>query len=447
MVQASDGSHSDYIAVTWAKSTGANGYEVYRDNQANKLASLGDVAFYNDYNLADSFPHTYWLVATGPGGEHSAFSASDTGSRGTQPSGSMVVLGYNDLGMHCMNQDFSEFMILPPYNVLHAQVVDRSGEEPRIVTSGVTLRYSILSNTYSVGKTNFWDFEQALLGVDLAPNIGLTGNGLAGTMQPSGGTRTDWEVSGIPVTPINDAGIEDAYPLANISVLSGGQETARTQAVVPVSWEISCELCHTTPGISVATDILRKHDTMHGTDLENSKPVLCGSCHAQPPLGTPGQAGVPSLSSAMHSAHFSRMDEAHLDNVCYACHPGQRTQCLRDVHYSKGLTCTSCHGTMADVGNPARQPWAEEPRCDSCHTRTGFEFEQPQTLYRNSLGHHGLLCEACHGSPHAITPTVVSADNLQAVAVQGYPGVISKCTVCHQSPPEEFEHFYRPNDE
>jgi hypothetical protein len=25
-----------------------------------------------------------------------------------------VVLGYNDLGMHCMQQDFSEMMILPP---------------------------------------------------------------------------------------------------------------------------------------------------------------------------------------------------------------------------------------------------------------------------------------------------------------------------------------------
>ena len=35
---------------------------------------------------------------------------------GTIFAGDMVVLGYNDLGMHCMNQDFSEFMILPPFN-------------------------------------------------------------------------------------------------------------------------------------------------------------------------------------------------------------------------------------------------------------------------------------------------------------------------------------------
>ena len=48
-----------------------------------------------------------------------------------------VVLGYNELGMHCMNQDFSEMCILPPYNTLKAQVIYRRGEEPRIVTSGV----------------------------------------------------------------------------------------------------------------------------------------------------------------------------------------------------------------------------------------------------------------------------------------------------------------------
>ena len=42
----------------------------------------------------------------------------------------MVVLGYNELGMHCMNQDFSELMILPPYNTLHAQVIDRERRAP-----------------------------------------------------------------------------------------------------------------------------------------------------------------------------------------------------------------------------------------------------------------------------------------------------------------------------
>ncbi|HPO17022.1 MAG TPA: hypothetical protein PLI09_26530 [Candidatus Hydrogenedentes bacterium] len=349
--------------------------------------------------------------------------------------GTHVVLGYNDLGMHCMNQDFSEMMILPPYNNLRAQVI-RRGEDPVIVASGVTVSYSIPGNTISSTKTNFWDYVQDLLGLTLAPDIGLGGFGLSGTMTTTG--TNDWIATGIPVTPMMDTGEENAYPLSRILVKKNDVNVAFTQAVVPVSWEISCNLCHNTPGISVATDILRRHDSMHGTDLENSKPVFCGGCHAQAPLGT---TGSPSLSSAMHSAHAPRMGMIDIDVSCYACHPGIRTRCQRDIHFSNGIQCTDCHGDMTDVGNPARRPWVDEPRCGSCHTRAGFEFEQPGTLFRDSKGHHGVHCSACHGSPHAITPTVTPNDNVQAIAVQGHAGVINTCSVCHNETPEDpFDH-------
>ncbi|MFN7944302.1 MAG: hypothetical protein U0Z53_03045 [Blastocatellia bacterium] len=351
----------------------------------------------------------------------------------------MVVLGYNDLGMHCMNEDFSEIAILPPYNTLRAQVIDRSGEEPRIVRSGVTVKYSLPTNTHSADKTNFWLFAKALFGTALPPNIGLTGNGLAGTMKQSG--DNDWIVTGIPVTPINDSGREDPYPLATITVQRNGQTMARTQAVVPVSWEISCNLCHNTPGISTATDILRKHDRMHGTNLEAQKPVLCAGCHSDNALGTPGRPGLPSLSTAMHRAHAPRVKSLDINNSCYACHPGVRTQCQRDIHLSKGLTCNTCHISMEAVGSPNRRPWIDEPRCGSCHQRQGFEFEEPGKLYRDSRGHQGIHCAACHGSPHAITPTVTAADNVQAIMHQGFAGTIRNCLVCHrQQPDDRFPH-------
>jgi hypothetical protein len=362
-----------------------------------------------------------------------------SGGSGITAGGSIVVLGYNELGMHCMNQDFSEFMILPPYNNLRAQVIDRSGEDPRILSSGVTIHYSIPGNTHSADKTNFWTYAHDLLGVTLEPNVGLTGNGLTGTMEPTG--ENDWVATGIPITPINDAGYEDPYQLATISVSAGGTKAGQTQAVVPVSWEISCDLCHNTPGISTATDILRAHDRLHNTHLEQSKPVMCASCHADVGLGQNGQAGVSNLSRAMHGAHAPRMGAVQLTSECYACHPGRRTQCLRDVHYSHGMTCTTCHQSMTAVADPSRQPWVDEPRCGSCHQRSGFAFEQPNTLYRHSLGHSNVHCAACHGSPHAITPTVNAEDNVQALALQGHAGVISKCTVCHgQQPDEAFFH-------
>jgi hypothetical protein len=354
------------------------------------------------------------------------------------PLGTTVVFGYNDLGMHCINEDFSEIMILPPYNTLHAQVIDRAGE-PHIVTSGVTVSYSIPMNTHSVDKTNFWMFSTALLGSSLAANKGLTGSGLSGVMTPTG--TNDWSVIGIPVVPVDDTGRENPYPLAIIKVTRNGAVVAQTQAVVPVSWEMNCNICHKTAGISTATDILRAHDRLHQTTLEQHKPVLCAGCHADPALGLPGQPGRENLSRAMHNAHAPRMAQAGLAEPCYACHPGLRTKCLRDVHAGRGMTCSSCHGNMTAVANPARSPWVDEPRCGGCHVRAGFQFEQAGTLYRNSRGHNGVHCEACHGSTHSIGPATTATDNIQAQSLQGFSGPISKCAVCHTSQPDDsFNH-------
>ncbi len=60
-----------------------------------------------------------------------------------------IVLGWNNLGMHCYNPDFSNLAILPPYNTLIAQVI-KVDEPPQIVTSGVIVEYSFPDNTYSV---------------------------------------------------------------------------------------------------------------------------------------------------------------------------------------------------------------------------------------------------------------------------------------------------------
>jgi hypothetical protein len=361
-----------------------------------------------------------------------------------------VVLGYNDLGMHCMNQDFSEICLLPPYNTLRAQVI-RRGEEPQIVTKGVTVHYKIPGNTSSTLKTNFWNYSKPLFGVTLQPNIGLTGSGLSGTMKPT--RNNDWSATGIPITPLLDTGELNPYPLATVSVVLNRRTVATTKSVVPVSWEISCNICHNTPGISVATDILRKHDRLHpklpnGTpiNLEASKPVLCASCHGDPALGTKGAPGVSSMSRAMHHSHQDRMDPAKAvvgNNTCYACHPGNVTHCQRDIHISKGVQCTDCHGGLSDVAKIGRTPWVTEPSCGSCHSkrRPNFQFEEPGKLFKDSRGHGGVHCSACHGSPHAITPTVTEADNVQSVMHQGFAGAIKKCTVCHtKTPHDPFPH-------
>jgi hypothetical protein len=204
--------------------------------------------------LADDPPETNWREL---GGRLEALAT-------TAPT--HVVLGFNELGMHCMNRDFSELCILPPFNTLRAQVIKR-GAEPEIINSDVTVSYSIPGNTISSTKTDFWTQAPKLFGKTLAKDVGLTGNKLSGTMK-----RTElgyFEATGIPITPLTDKLVNDPFQLSSIVVKNkSGKQLAATKAVVPVSWEISCHLCHNTPGISVATDILRAHDRRHGTTLE-----------------------------------------------------------------------------------------------------------------------------------------------------------------------------------
>jgi hypothetical protein len=344
-------------------------------------------------------------------------------------------VAYNDLGMHCMNDDFEDLLILPPFNNLRAQVILR-GDGPDIVHGNdATVRFSIPSNTYSTGKSNFWVYDEQLLGVDLPPDTGLTGTGMAGAMTPA--AHKSYEAIGIPITPIDDTGRLNPFPLALVEAEHHDGMTASTVTVIPVSTELTCNLCHQATGVTTGTDILRDHDKLHGTNLEANKPVLCAGCHADNALGLPGTPGLPALSHAIHGAHAPRMDLVNLDNECYACHPGIRTKCQRGNHFGAGLDCSSCHGGMADVGNVMREPWVDLPRCGDCHNRPGFEFEQPGTLYKDSVGHGGVMCVTCHGSPHATGPSVAAADNRQAILLQGYAGPLSNCLLCHSSMPEE----------
>ncbi|MDX2504818.1 MAG: cytochrome C [Gammaproteobacteria bacterium] len=183
-------------------------------------------------------------------------------------------------------------------------------------------------------------------------------------------------------------------------------------------------------------NLIRLHDQEHGTDLENNTPVVCQSCHYTPALdlaqlgplaGDPGtlangrdQLKHKSMSNVMHSHHgtvigsngkklFPDMPAAIknemgivenddmrrdvLEQTCYQCHPGRRTDCLRGAMSNGGMLCQDCHGDMEQVGNDftrgitsanpgafelggdfytnpdqPRVPWANEPGCGSCHT-------------------------------------------------------------------------------
>lgn len=343
-----------------------------------------------------------------------------------------VVIGWNDLGMHCYDRDYSTLAVLPPYNNLWAQVI-RRGDPPQVITSGIMVEYNFPDNKTSSGKTNFWDYEDKLFGVSLAPNIGLAGKGLAGTMDPSG---DHFVAEGIPITEFSDSAptTPDYYQMAHLVVKDNrGNVLAQSDVVAPVSSEMRCDRCHNRPLANFRMNILNKHDEEENTTLAqqaaSGNPVLCAACHSDPALGAAGKPGVPSLSAAMHGKHEEETSD------CYACHPGPNTKCLRDtMATNSGVTCTDCHvGGMRALAQEDRTPWLDEPRCADCHAAK--YAENPGKLYRHSTGHGGLYCESCHNSTHAILPSREVRDNLQAVALQGSPGSIGKCTVCHLTQP------------
>ncbi len=346
---------------------------------------------------------------------------------------SYVVIGWNDLGMHCYDRDYSTLTVLPPYNNLFSQVVKR-GDPPQVVTSGVAVSYSFPDNTYSVGKTNFWDYVPKIFGTNLSPNIGLTGKGLAGAMDAA---SNHFVAEGVPVTEFSDSAptTPDYFQLARIVAKDlSGAVLAQSDVVAPVSSEMRCDVCHNEPSpTNFRMNILQKHDEEEGTHLaaqaNGGNPVLCSNCHADPALGKTGNPNLPSLSAAMHGKHAGET------NNCYACHPGPNTQCLRDVMSTQfGMTCTDCHqGGMLMLSDETRTPWVDEPRCANCHDAQ--HAENPGKLFKQSTGHGGLYCEACHNSTHAILTSREAKDNLQSIALQGYAGTIGKCTVCHLTDP------------
>ncbi len=407
------------------------------------------------------------------------------------------VFGFNDLGMHCYDSDFSVFSILPLFNTVNAQVIQK-GTSPEILTDTVSVTYKAMSdstgsiNITSAGKTNFWDYVFPLFGANLPVNEGLLGAKMPGAGNPAQPfhPRTGYEgwfgAEGIPITAVDASLKKNPYPLMMVQAhdTATSETLSSLPVVLPVSDEMACGVCHNTGneaaslpdvqwsgatdlGIQYRENVLILHDYRSGTDLVNSQPVLCASCHYSPALDLGGTGPVgPQLtnkymSPAVHGFHASRiLTPPASGNICFYCHPGEITQCARGAMDTAGINCIDCHGNLYAVGSESRQPWSDLPRCESCHTgdavsnfgnqiirRTTYTdspnvatfiiatnkrfAEQTGTLYRNSVGHNGVACESCHGSPHAIWPSREANDNLAATTIQGHDGMIVECTACH----------------
>jgi hypothetical protein len=354
--------------------------------------------------------------------------------------GKYTLVAWNDLGMHCVDgKDYSVFSILPPYNNLHAHLISKDLTTGKSITSGVTLTYEAVAdttgsiNTSSVNKTNFWDWVLAIFGGRPADNHGLnlsdptvsnpTPN-LTPAVMSYNTSKGWWEAEGIPVTPYDDKGVKNYYPMVKVVAKDvNGTIIATTKAVLPVSDEMTCAACHastsnyasakpsagwvnntTSPEKDWKQNILRLHDEKFpnaiatanmaasytkGTLLATAaagQPVLCAACHKSNALGTPLKTGIKPLTEALHAKHSTvinpdtnlSMNSSTNRDSCYKCHPGSTTKCLRGVmgnakksNGTNAIDCQSCHGPMSNVGKTGREGWLDQPNCQQCHDRNG----------------------------------------------------------------------------
>ena len=348
-----------------------------------------------------------------------------------------TVLGWNNLGMHCMDSDYSVFSILPPYNTIHAQVVMTiNGTSAKLLTNGnFTLTYEAVAdadgsiNRSSVGKTGFWDYAQPLFGVAVAPDAGLPVPGPGHWIMP-GTNNTPQPLAfetnlhaftayGIPIAPYDDAGRPNQYPMMRLRLKSGTNTLDTSDIVLPVSDEMDCRLCHLSgsdpaarpaagwvehadPGRDYRLNVLRLHDEFerdnplfrdalatHGfssngllATAQGGRPILCAACHLSEALPGSGLPGLSPLTRAMHRRHGGVTDPRNglslgteVNRVaCYTCHPGSATRCLRGA-----------------MGKAVAADGSMLMQCQSCHggmaevgadTRTGW-LDEP-------------TCQACH---------------------------------------------------
>ena len=166
---------------------------------------------------------------------------------GQSASGLYTVVAANDLGMHCADLDHQVFSILPPFNVVHAQVIEK-GATPRIVDqTAVDVRYSAASNPNdpvgagsintssgnhlpSIFKTNFWDQE--------ASGVATVGGRGYGTLYPGVqviGSLGGSDLTGSCADPAIPAGCPSALSLFEPMPLDTGIPVPDGNALFPAN--------------------------------------------------------------------------------------------------------------------------------------------------------------------------------------------------------------------
>lgn len=386
--------------------------------------------------------------------------------------GDYVLLAANDLGMHCADQDHQVFSILPPFNVVHAQVIQR-GFSPVIMDDEmIEVEYLATSssndpvgagsintgnaNSEGVFKSNFWEtlsdvdnpistltghktqggqvydvlYPSVLAGALLSPPLDLSaecddpveqvgcpsilnlfeplpldmgipvpdGNELAEgrlvvTQQAMPGAantpqkfkrydqsiefftafdfgshlpdRNWFSADGIPVSPVDDSGRVNAYPLMKVRAVDKASEQilAALDVVLPVAAEADCQNCHA-EALDCADE--RLPDRVFSTECNESglQTMVTQNAEIMTLENAPGANFEQKLYNAakinvlrLHDLKYGEIYEA-ADGSSRSCNPSYDPDQLC-LDSRRSIQCSQCHYSPAldlTQGGPVDEP-------------------------------------------------------------------------------------------
>lgn len=361
--------------------------------------------------------------------------------------GNYTLLAWNDLGMHCMDGiDFSVFTILPPYNTLHAQLKDKTG---KLISSGVNLTYEAVPdstgsiNTYSAGKTNFWQNSGKLFGLSPPPDVGLNLDGLAtGTPDPGNETPSltqpapqmtynaeyKWyEAEGLPVTPIDDSGKKNFYPTVKVVAKDiTGNVLATTTTVLPVSDEMTCKSCHASN--SPTNDAKPVAGWINDPNLEKDWKRNILRLHDERKLALPLYQQALSILNSQNSGYKTNGLLPTADSgqpiLCVACHASNayfdkrnKKSVMNGLVDSNGIRLAIrpftqvLHDKHAGVKDPTTTPpnsltlndSSNRTACYLCHPGSKTQCLRGAMGKATTANGDSLMsCQSCHGNMKAV---------------------------------------------
>ena len=370
---------------------------------------------------------------------------------GTTSNRDVIIMATNDLGMHCACPGAEKMLLLPPFNTLRAQVIERGGQSPVVLSdpSDIRVEYDVIENyddfnPYKPDDPSKTDLSTDMYfstWMDMMPKYGfgparnaqgaiqgLTGSMLAGEMDAQ--AEGWWEVIGVPAFPdahnssnpekimIDPLGGPDRNPYltAEFKVYeqSSGALLATTSATVPVSFGGCCS-CHLqltadngmdpNPDNSFAL-MGQLHERDSGINFALldpdgdgvTGPVRCSVCHWDPAMGEsspPGGYVDPDTGADLPVSQYSFSDVLHRWHVenteVLSYNPDLATDCY-ECHPSNEVMCYRGHHTNKTIGSDNHAVW-----CSDCHGDLHQRVAEGQLA--NPWSEATMpTCQDCHSS-------------------------------------------------